>query len=240
MPAQIPFSEPPYLSSLPSPYFTPSHRKWQAAIQPFIQSHLHDRAVEWDVSGTVPPEVFTTFAQANMIIPALPAPLPVAWLKKLGIHTLLGGLPVEEFDALHGYIFSDEMVRSGLAGPGASLTTGMAFGVPLILKFGSEELKERVLPDLLTGRKRACIAITEPDAGSDVAGIVTSAVKSACGKFWVVNGSKKWYVSFPVPFPPFVFFLFICCFLSFFFPPSFSFLYIYAIFFWFSIRSFLK
>ena len=205
MPAQIPFSEPPYLSSLPSPYFTPSHRKWQAAIQPFIQSHLHDRAVEWDVSGTVPPEVFTAFAQANMLIPALPAPLPVAWLKKLGIHTLLGGLPVDEFDALHGYIFSDEMVRSGLAGPGASLTTGMAFGVPLILKFGSEELKERVLPDLLAGRKRACIAITEPDAGSDVAGIVTSAVKSACGRFWVVNGSKKWWVSLSLWLPTLIF-----------------------------------
>ncbi|KAK4151059.1 mitochondrial long-chain specific acyl-CoA dehydrogenase [Chaetomidium leptoderma] len=111
-----------------------------------------------------------------MLLPALPAPLPVAWLKKLGIHTLLGGLPVEEFDSLHGYIYGDEMVRSGLAGPGASLTTGMAFGVPLILK----------------GEKRCCIAITEPDAGSDVAGIGTTAVRSKCGKWWVVNGSKKW------------------------------------------------
>ncbi|KAG7283980.1 hypothetical protein NEMBOFW57_010338 [Staphylotrichum longicolle] len=127
-----------------------------------------------------------------MLLPALPAPLPVAWLKKLGIHTLLGGLKVEEFDSLHGYIFGDEMVRSGLAGPGASLTTGLAFGVPLILKFASEEVKARFLPDFLTGRKRCCIAITEPDAGSDVAGITTTAVRSECGKWWIVNGTKKW------------------------------------------------
>jgi acyl-CoA dehydrogenase len=127
-----------------------------------------------------------------MLLPALPAPLPVHWLKKLGIHTLMGGIPVEEFDSLHGYIYGDEMVRSGLAGPGASLTTGMAFGVPLILKFGGRVLQERVLPDLLTGRKRCCIAITEPDAGSDVAGIGTTAVRSGDGKGWVVDGAKKW------------------------------------------------
>lgn len=192
MPAPIPFSDPPYLLSLPSPYFTPSHLKWQAAIRPWIQSHLHDRALEWDTAGTLPESVFRDFAQANMLLPALPAPLPVAWLKKLGIHTLLGGLKVEEFDSLHGYIFGDEMVRSGLAGPGASLTTGLAFGVPLILKFASEEVKARFLPDFLTGRKRCCIAITEPDAGSDVAGITTTAARSECGKWWIVNGTKKW------------------------------------------------
>jgi acyl-CoA dehydrogenase len=182
-PVPIPFSEPPYLLGLPSPVFTPSHRAWQAAIHPWLQTELHDHAMEWEQSGTLPASVFETFAQANMLIPCLPAPLPVAWLKKLGIHTLMGGLlRVEEFDALHGYIYGDEMARSGLAGPGASLTTGMAFGVPLILKFGSAELQGRVLPDLLTGRKRCCIAITEPDAGSDVAGIVTTAVRSEDGR----------------------------------------------------------
>ncbi|KAK3303074.1 acyl-CoA dehydrogenase/oxidase [Chaetomium strumarium] len=191
-PVPIPFSEPPYLLGLPSPHFTPSHRAWQAAIRPWLQAQLHAHAVEWEQSGTLPPTVFQTFAQANMLIPCLPAPLPASWLKKLGIHALMGGLRVEDFDSLHQYIFGDEMARSGLAGPGASLTTGMAFGVPLILKFGSAELQGRVLPDLLMGRKRCCIAITEPDAGSDVAGIVTTAVKSEDGKCWVLNGSKKW------------------------------------------------
>jgi acyl-CoA dehydrogenase len=86
------------------------------------------------------------------------------------------------------------MGRSGLVGPVASITVGMAYGVPPILKFGSQQLQERFIPDLLTGRKRACIAITEPDAGSDVANIVTSAVKTKDGKHYIVNGTKKWYI----------------------------------------------
>lgn len=127
-----------------------------------------------------------------MLIPALPAPLPVEWLHRLGIHELLGGLKIEDYDYLHALIFSDEMARSGLAGPSGSLTTGVAFGVPPIIEFGSRELQERFLPELLLGKKRSCIAITEPDAGSDVAGITTTAVRSPDGKHWIVNGTKKW------------------------------------------------
>ena len=190
--AQIPFSDPPWLMGLPSPIFTDSHRKWQAAIRPFIQKHLHDHAIEWERAETVPDHVFPAFAQANMLIPALPAPLPVAWLKRLGIHELLGGLKVEDFDYLHGLIFADEMARTGLSGPGASLTTGVAFGIPPILKFADKQLQERFLPELLRGEKRSCIAITEPDAGSDVAGITTTAVKSADGQRYIINGTKKW------------------------------------------------
>ena len=88
------------------------------------------------------------------------------------------------------------MSRSGLSGPGASLTTGMAFGVPPIIHFGSKELQERFLPDILLGKKRICIAITEPAAGSDVANIQTTAIKTDDGMHYVVNGAKKWWTSF--------------------------------------------
>ncbi|KAL6155684.1 hypothetical protein ACJBU6_05888 [Exserohilum turcicum] len=84
------------------------------------------------------------------------------------------------------------MNRSGLSGPPSSLTTGMAFGVPPIFKFGNQQLQDRFLPELLTGKKRSCIAITEPEAGSDVANITTTAEKTADGKYYIVNGSKKW------------------------------------------------
>jgi acyl-CoA dehydrogenase len=84
------------------------------------------------------------------------------------------------------------MARSGVQGPGSSLTTGIAFGVPPIVKFASHELQDRVLPDLLLGRKRACLAITEPGAGSDVAGLKTTAELSEDGEYYVVNGTKKW------------------------------------------------
>jgi acyl-CoA dehydrogenase len=84
------------------------------------------------------------------------------------------------------------MSRSGLAGPPGSLTTGFSFGIPPIIKFGSKVLQEQYLPDLLRGNKRICIAITEPGAGSDVANIQTTAIKSKDGQHYVVNGSKKW------------------------------------------------
>ena len=84
------------------------------------------------------------------------------------------------------------MSRSGLAGPPGSLTTGMAFGVPPIIKFGSRRLQEQFLPELLLGKKRICIAITEPEAGSDVANIQTTAEKTPDGQHYIVNGTKKW------------------------------------------------
>ena len=187
----IPFSEPPYLQGLPSPYYKATHLKWQKACRAFVDEHLHAHAMEWEREETVPEHVFGIFAKANMLIPNLPAPLPVEWLKRVGINDILG-TPVEEWDYLHTGIYLDEMSRSGLGGPGSSMTAGMAFGIPPMLKFGSKQLQDEFLPDLLTGKKRACIAITEPSAGSDVANISTTAVKSSDGKHYIVNGTKKW------------------------------------------------
>jgi len=70
------------------------------------------------------------------------------------------------------------------------MTAGHAFGIPPIIKFGSKALHDKFLPDLLPGHKRACIAITEPSAGSDVANIATTAVRSADGKHYIINGQK--------------------------------------------------
>ncbi|KAI5252015.1 hypothetical protein E4T42_03880 [Aureobasidium subglaciale] len=190
-PRPIPFSEPPYLSGIPSPYYSDSHLSWQKRCREFISKNLTSHAMEWETAETVPEHVFHDFSAANMLLPSLPAPLPVERLKSLGIKDILG-LLVEEFDYFHNAIYTDEMLKSGLAGPSGSLTTGMAFGVPPLYKFGSKELQDRFLPDLLTGRKRACIAITEPDAGSDVANIQTTAVKSKDGKTYTINGTKKW------------------------------------------------
>ncbi len=83
---------------------------------------------------------------------------------------------------------------AGLAGPPGSLTVGVAYGLPPIFKFGSKELQERIVPEIISGKKRICIAITEPDAGSDVANITTTAKKTPDGKHYIVNGQKKWYV----------------------------------------------
>jgi acyl-CoA dehydrogenase len=105
----IPFSDPPWLCGLPSAYYNTSHRKWQKACREFMQANLINNAMEWDQNELVPDHVFKTFAENNMLIPSLPAPLPVEWLKKLGVHELAGGVKVEEFDYIHMLIYTDEV-----------------------------------------------------------------------------------------------------------------------------------
>ncbi|KAF4818871.1 Acyl-CoA dehydrogenase apdG [Colletotrichum siamense] len=188
--SRVPFADPPWLRGLPSPYFNDSHKRFQVACRKFIDENLNKDALEWETSEEVPPTVFKTFADGNFLLPALPAPLPVEWLRKLGITHMPGEVSIEEWDYLHTMIYSDEMSRSGLAGPGGSITTGVAFGIPPLLHYGDRKLQERFLPELLLGRKRTCIAITEPDAGSDVANITTTAELQ--GDEYVVNGTKKW------------------------------------------------
>ncbi|EXJ71795.1 uncharacterized protein A1O5_05605 [Cladophialophora psammophila CBS 110553] len=187
----IPFSEPAWLAGLPSPYYKETHKRFQKACRAFLEEHLLPYAMEWEREETVPDHLFHTFRKHNMLIPNLPAPLPVEWLTRVGIYDILG-TPIQEWDYLHTGIYLDEMGRAGVCGPGASMTAGHAFGIPPIIKFGSKALHEKFLPDLLPGKKRACIAITEPGAGSDVANIATTAVKSADGKHYIINGQKKW------------------------------------------------
>ena len=105
----IPFSEPPYLAGLPSPYYSPSHLKWQKVCRAFVEENLLKNAMEWERQETLPPEVFQKFAAANMLTPSLPAPLPVKWLKRLGVHDILGVVKVEDWDYIHTAIFCDEV-----------------------------------------------------------------------------------------------------------------------------------
>ena len=156
-----------------------------------MEEHFLPYALEWENAGTVPPHVWTLFNKHNMLLPNLASPLPVNWLKRLNINDILG-VPVEEWDYLHTAIWVDERARTGISGPGSSLSPGFAYGIPPILAFGSPDLQERFLPELLPGHARACIAITEPQAGSDVANIQTTAKKSPDGKHYILNGEKKW------------------------------------------------
>ncbi|KAL5319693.1 hypothetical protein ACEPPN_012749 [Leptodophora sp. 'Broadleaf-Isolate-01'] len=188
----VPFSDPPYLMGLPSAYYNESHRKWQKTCRALAEKLIVPYISEWETAGDVPTDLYSKFTEANFLIPNLSAPLPVKWLKKLGIHELPGGLKVEDFDYLHTLIYVDELARSGSLGPSGAVTVGMAFGLPPILKFGSPALQEKFLPELLTGKKRICIAVTEPSAGSDVANIATTATKTKDGKHYIVNGTKKW------------------------------------------------
>jgi alkylation response protein AidB-like acyl-CoA dehydrogenase len=72
------------------------------------------------------------------------------------------------------------------------LLGGKVIGLPPVLNFGSDTLKAKVIPEVLSGKKFICLAISEAQAGSDVLGLQTTAVKTEDGKEWIVNGTKKW------------------------------------------------
>ena len=87
---------------------------------------------------------------------------------------------------------NDELTRLGYLGVVWALGGGSSIGFPPILNYGSEELKDKILPGVINGSIRLCLGITEPQAGSDVAGIHTTAHKSMDGKYYIVDGQKKW------------------------------------------------
>lgn len=107
----VPFAEPPYLRGLPSPYYSASHREFQKKCRAFCWEHLLSNAAEYEKQGQVPESVFQKFCEHNMLVPNLPAPLPVAWLKRLNIHDILG-VKVEDWDYLHTGIYMDEVRHS--------------------------------------------------------------------------------------------------------------------------------
>lgn len=78
----------------------------------------------------------------------------------------------------------------GTPGYGDGLGGGMVIGLPPVVNFGRPELAAKVVPEVLSGRKRICLAISDPDAGSDVANIGATAKKTADGKHYIVNGSS--------------------------------------------------
>ena len=102
------------------------------------------------------------------------------------------GIKPEEFDYFHELIAHQETARLGAPGFTDGISSGYSIGLPPIFNFGSPELKARVVPEVLLGKKRICLAITEPYAGSDVARIRTTAKRTADGKHFIINGVKKW------------------------------------------------
>ncbi|OQU96350.1 Acyl-CoA dehydrogenase, domain-containing protein [Cladophialophora immunda] len=86
---------------------------------------------------------------------------------------------------------SDELARTPRLGPLWAVSSGNRIALPLIAAFGSEEQRSTWLPAACTGRSRFCLAVTEPDGGSDVANLTTTAERTSPDLF-KVNGQKKW------------------------------------------------
>jgi acyl-CoA dehydrogenase len=93
---------------MPSPYYKETHTAWQKACREFVDKNLVQHGMDWEREGMVPEHVFADFAAANMLLPSMPAPLPIEWLKKLGIRDILG-TKVEQWDYMHMAIYGDEV-----------------------------------------------------------------------------------------------------------------------------------
>lgn len=86
-------------------------------------------------------------------------------------------------------ILNLELARCGCRGYVDGFLAGGVIGLPPVLNFGSDEIKIQVVPEVLTGKKFICLAISEAFAGSDVGGLQTTAVRD--GDHWVISGTKK-------------------------------------------------
>lgn len=184
----VPFADPNWYQGYRSPYYKASHAKFREEVRDFVEEHLEPYVDDWEEDGVIPAEVYKKFGEAGFIaagcgIPVFPAQYTDRRLKSV---------TPEEFDPFHELVLVDELSRTGSGGLVWFLVGGLGIGLPPIWNFASEEIKRRVLPGIFAGDKRVCLCITEPDAGSDVANIRTTAQKTPDGKHFIVNGTKKW------------------------------------------------
>ncbi|CAD7939427.1 unnamed protein product [Amoebophrya sp. A25] len=176
-----------------SPYMNDSHEAFCKGIRAFINEDLLPDTAEAEVSGEYPTkEIYQKMGQAGLLAARIgPACMPV--VKKLGIK-LPGGVSPDDFDYFHEMLAHEAIGRLYKVSPGYvdGLGAGFCIGLPPVLYFAKKELQKQVVPEVLLGNKRICLAISEPIAGSDVANIETTAKKSECGKYYILNGVKKW------------------------------------------------
>jgi acyl-CoA dehydrogenase len=155
----------------PLPPFTDQHEELRESIRRFVAKELRPHAMEWEDAEWFPHEVFTKLAEVGFL--------------GLKYPEELGG---EGGDYLHDAVLSEELSRCGSGGVAAGIGAHIGIATPPIWKFGTDEQKKRFLVPAIKGERIAALGITEPEAGSDVAGIRTKAEPADGG--WVVNGSK--------------------------------------------------
>jgi len=149
--------------------YTDEHRMFRDALKRFLAREITPHIEEWEEAGIVPRE---------------------AWKKMGGQGFLAMGVP-EEYgglgaDFLYSVIVTEELVRTNHSGLAASLHSDII--VPYIVSFATEEQKRKYLPGCVSGDIITAIAMTEPNTGSDLAAIKTTAVES--GGEIVLNGQK--------------------------------------------------
>jgi alkylation response protein AidB-like acyl-CoA dehydrogenase len=152
--------------------FTDEHEALRASIRSFVDAEIVPHVQEWEET-LWPTSLLGRMADAGIL--------------GLSVPEAYGGQGGDYFTNL---VLAEEIARGGSGGLLMALSVHTDMVIPPLLEFGTEEQKHRWVTPAIRGEKLLCLGITEPDAGSDVAGIRTRARRD--GEEWVINGSKTY------------------------------------------------
>ena len=158
-----------------SPFYRSEHEAFRQSLRKFVAREIEPFANDWDEAGEFPRELYKKAAKVGYM--------------GLGFPERYGGTEGDRFMRI---IAMQEIGRAGCGGVAAGLFSH-TIGAPPILHRGSEAMKARVLPQVLSGEKISALAITEPSGGSDVANLRSTARRDA--DHYVLNGSKTFITS---------------------------------------------
>jgi acyl-CoA dehydrogenase len=158
-----------------SPYYSEEHEVFRASIRRFVEREIEPYITEWDEAGEFPREIYKKAGEVGLLQICYPEEY--------------GGVDCDRFFTIVAY---QELCRCGSGGLTAGLSSH-TIGTPHIAQFGSDELKARILPGVLSGEMISALAVTEPSGGSDVARLRTTARRD--GDEYVINGQKTFITS---------------------------------------------
>ena len=153
--------------------FSPEHELFRQNLRSYVEKELAPHALEWDEAGIFPREVFTGMAEIGA--------LGINYPESVGGS---GG------DYWYVVVLAEELCRSRNAGVNMALLVQSQMATPIINEIGTDEQKKEFLAPALAGEKIAALGVSEPDAGSDVANLKTTARR--VGDEYVINGAKMW------------------------------------------------
>ena len=154
---------------LPRPIFTEEHNIFRDSVRRFVEQEIMPYHSEWEKNGVVSRDAWLKAGKAGLLC----CTVPVSY-----------GGPGGDF--LHSTIVIEELARAGASGPGFSLHTDIT--TPYMMRYGSEDQKRHWVPRMVTGEVITAIAMTEPETGSDLQAIKTSAIPD--GNELLINGRK--------------------------------------------------
>jgi acyl-CoA dehydrogenase len=149
--------------------YTEEHRIFRETARKFLEKEVTPHADEWEEAGIVPKDVWLKLGEQGFLCMDVPEEY--------------GGMGA---DFLYSVILMEELARTGCSGLAVPLHNDIV--VPYITKYASEDLKRKYLPKCVSGEMISAVAMTEPNTGSDLAAIRTTAVDD--GDHVVVNGQK--------------------------------------------------